>query len=371
MIAGFRSHGQQTAHHLDALLPRTPDFAMGHAARGLFCLMTACAKMLVPGRATLQSAKATAGQETPREAGWIAAMAHWLVGRPTQAIAAVEGVFRHHPSDTLSAKPSHGIRFMLDDSARLRRSVKRVLDAHGADHPCRSYLLGCRAFALQENDAYEGAETTGRERLELARDDAHVYEMAARPDDGIRLIEDKTLAWSASNNFRYHLCWGKAVLHPELGEQEIAQAFYDYQIPVNQTDDYRDIANATSLLMRLEQDGADVGNRWEVLANFAQARVENTGLAVLAGLNAFAEGRYDTAFPNLAAARPDIPAIGGCHAQRDVFERITIDAGLRAGRYGATEAILRDRLRLHAGCYDRSALSRPSIIDHARRIPAQ
>ena len=35
-----------------------------------------------------------------------------------------------------------------------------------------------------------------------------------------------------------------------------------------------------------------------------------------------------------------MPTIGGSHAQRDVFERMTIDAGLRAGRYDATEAIL-------------------------------
>lgn len=52
MIAHLLPHGRQTAHHRDALLTCTPNFAMGQAARGLFCLMSARAEMLAPARAT-------------------------------------------------------------------------------------------------------------------------------------------------------------------------------------------------------------------------------------------------------------------------------------------------------------------------------
>lgn len=426
VILGLLSHGRQTPVHLGRVMDIAPDFAMGHAVRGLFCLMTAHAEVLPAARDAHATAQAMAAQTpvTPREAGWITALGLWLDGKPTAAIAAVEEVLTALPHDTLSMKLSHGIRFMLGDSTGMRASVERVLDAHGDHHACRGYLLGCHAFTLEETGEYALAERAGRAALERAGDDAwglhavaHVYDMTARPDAGIALIEDNTAAWQGSNNFRYHVWWHKALLHLERGEIDLALGLYDAQIRADKTDDYRDIANATSLLMRLELEGTDVGPRWEELADFAQARVDDgclvfadlhyllaltgadrqgaraqmavrfardaaesgemaaqvdaPGTAALAGLNAFAEGRYDTAFLNLAAARALMPTIGGSHAQRDVFERMTIDAGLRAGRYDATSAILRDRLKQRGGHMDRFAATRFETLNTARGIAAQ
>lgn len=99
--------------------------------------------------------------------------------------------------------------------------------------------------------------------------------------------------------------------------------------------------------------------------------VDHPGKAALAGLNAFAEGRYDLAFANLITARPELQTIGGSHAQRDVFERITIDAGLRAGQMDQTEAILNERCALRAGHTDRFAATRFEKLEAARRIPAE
>ena len=101
------------------------------------------------------------------------------------------------------------------------------------------------------------------------------------------------------------------------------------------------------------------------------ARVADPGLAALAGLNAFAEGRYGAAFASLAEARPKMQSIGGSHAQRDVFERMAIDAGLRAGHFDAAESILHERLALRGGHKDRFAESRLAHLTRARRIPAQ
>ena len=100
------------------------------------------------------------------------------------------------------------------------------------------------------------------------------------------------------------------------------------------------------------------------------ARVAEPGKAALAGLNAFAEGRYDSAFRDLAAARPTMQTIGGSHAQRDGFERMTIDAGLRAGLNEATEALIEDRIARRAGAIDRFAATRLASLQDARRIPA-
>ena len=425
MIRAFMAHGTATPTHLGAVLSGAPDFAMGHAAKGLFCLMLGRKEMVVAahdaGRAAV-AALAAAGGST-RERLWVRALGEWLDGRPSGAIAAMERVLADTPSDTMSAKVSHAIRFILGDGHGMRASIENILAAHKG-HAFEGYVHGCHAFTLEETGEYDAAEAAGLRGLELAGDDAwglhavaHVYDMTARPDAGISLIENNVSAWDHCNNFRYHVWWHKALLHLERGETDIVLALYDQQIRADKTDDYRDIANATSLLMRLELEGVAVGDRWTELADFAQhrtddgcvvfadlhyqlalgaagrsdaqsamtqrfavdatrqgempARVADPGKAALSGLNAFAEGQYDIAFQNLAAARPGMQTIGGSHAQRDVFERMTIDAGLRAGHFDATEQILMDRLKLRAGHEDRFAATRFEQLSRARRIPAQ
>lgn len=423
MIRAFLAHGTATPTYLGAVMTAEPDFAMGHAARGLFSLMMGRRELVQTAQDALQSAhKCDAGN--PRERAWIDALEAWLAGRPSDAVAAMERTLRAYPADTLSAKVSHGIRFIMGDVRGMRRSIERVLAAHDADHSLRGFVLGCHAFTLEETGEYDRAEQAGRAGLELAPDDAwglhavaHVFDMTARPDLGIDLIESNTAAWDHCNNFRYHVWWHKALLHMDRGELDVALGLYDAQIRSEKTDDYRDISNATSLLLRLELEGTDVGPRWSELADIAERRTDDgcvvfadlhymlaltgaarpeaqramsarfahdahrdeemstryadPGIAAVSGLNAFAEGRYDAAFGDLVAARPNMQSIGGSHAQRDVFERLTIDAGLRAGRYDQTERILRARLKQRAGQADRFTRTRMASIAEARRIPAQ
>lgn len=425
MIRAFLAHGTATPTHLGAVLSGAPQFAMGHAAKGLFSLMMGRKELWgVAHQAGKDAATAlTQSGGSARERLWVRALGEWLDGRPSGAIAAMERVLTDHPTDTLSAKVSHAIRFILGDAVGMRASVENVLDAHKG-HALEGYLHGCHSFTLEETGDYKAAETAGLKGLELASDDAwglhavaHVYDMTARPDAGIALIENNVPAWDHCNNFRYHVWWHKALLHMDRGENDIVLALYDQQIRVDKTDDYRDIANATSLLMRLELEGTHVGDRWMELADFAQhrtddgclvfadlhyqlalgaagredaqvamserfaidaarqgempARVADPGRSALSGLNAFAEGRYDAAFQDLAAARPAMQIIGGSHAQRDVFERMTIDAGIRCGMYDATQIVIEDRIARRAGAVDRFAATRLATINDARRIPAQ
>ena len=69
------------------------------------------------------------------------------------------------------------------------------------------------------------------------------------------------------------------------------------------------------------------------------------GLGVAEGLAAFAEGEHQAAFARLRAARGELIRIGGSHAQRDVFERLTIEAALRAGALAEAGALIDDRVR--------------------------
>ncbi|MGD1883773.1 MAG: tetratricopeptide repeat protein [Paracoccaceae bacterium] len=426
MILAFLSHGQQTPIHLGAVLDAAPGFAMGHAAKGLFSLMMGRSELISVARDAHQTAVTALSNNpaTKRERLWVEALSGWLAGEPSRAIQAMERALQANPADTLSAKVSHAIRFILGDGQGMRRSIERILPAHDEAHKCRGYLLGCYAFTLEETGDYAAAERTGLAGLASAPDDAwglhavaHVYDMTARPDDGIRLIDSNVSAWDHCNNFRYHVWWHKALLHLDRGDLDLALALYDQEIRKDKTDDYRDISNATSLLVRLELEGIDVSDRWNELADLAESRVDDgclvfadlhymlalsaagrsepqavmqhryaigarhpgemaervadPGQAALVGLNAFSEGRYDTAFRSLVAARPAMQTIGGSHAQRDVFERMTIDAGLRAGHTDQVEIVLEDRLARRGGHADRFATTRFESLAQARRIPAQ
>ncbi|NJM84115.1 MAG: tetratricopeptide repeat protein [Tabrizicola sp.] len=421
MIRAFLAHGANTPVHLTAVLTRAPDFAMGHAVKGLFCMLLGRKEMVTTARECLVAARA--GQaDHPRERGLVLALDHWLAGHPSQSIAELEKILRTNPADTLVMKLGHAIRFVMGDSLGMRRSVERVIGAHGADHPFRGFALGCHAFTLEETGDYAGAERAGLEGLQHAVDDAwglhavaHVYDMTHQPGKGIEVIDDHSGTWLGCNNFRYHVWWHKALLHLDQGEIDHVIALYDDRIRADKTDDYRDISNAASLLMRLSLEGVPVGQRWEELADLAERRIEDgclafadlhymlaliggereaavakllhriadeatrqggsefdrilahPGYACANGLAAFAEGDFGKAFKALAAARPVMQTVGGSHAQRDIFERLTIDAGLRAGYFAQTEGILRQRTALRAGREDAFAARRREALAAARQ----
>jgi hypothetical protein len=421
MIRAFLAHGAATPVHLGRVLEEEPDAVLPLAARGLFCLMLARREMVAAARASADAARRALdpGCTPARAQAWLAALESWLDGSPDGAVFHLEGVLARNPADTLTMKTVHAIRFMRGDATGLRHSVERALAGHGADHPLRGYALGCHAFALEETGDYAAAEAAGRAGLLRAPDDAwglhavaHVHDMTHRPELGIALLDRNEAAWNHCNNFRFHVWWHKALMHLDRGEHEHVLALYDTKIRAERTDDFRDISNATSLLVRLELEGIDIGRRWGELADLAEARVEDgclvfadlhymlaltgdtrhaaarrlvaqvarsgdsktelgrvaahPGLALAEGLVAFGEGRYARAFAELLAARRHIAAVGGSHAQRDVFERIAVDAGIRAGRLPEVEAILADRTALRAGHADAFAESRRAWIAELR-----
>ncbi len=420
-IRAFLAHGSTTPTHLGAVLAANPDFAMAQAVRGIFCMLLGRREMVATARDALALAKAGRADH-PREQAFITALQVWLNGHPTHAIAAFEGILDANPADTLAMKLSQAIRFVMGDAKGMRRSVERVLPAHGPDHPLRGFAHGCHAFTLEETGDYAGAEAAGLHGLDAAPDDAwglhavtHVYDMTAQSQRGIDLITARDGSWLHCNNFRYHVWWHKALLHLDMSQIDAVLDIYDTKMRVDKTDDYRDIANASSLLMRLELEGTCVGTRWEELADLSEARIDDgclafadlhymlalmggerdvaiqkllsrlgqtaksmpeaefdkilahPGLACANGLAAFAEGNFEASFIALSAARPVMQTIGGSHAQRDVFERLTIDAGIRAGQADKAEALLLQRISLRAGAEDHFTSLRRGAIAALRQ----
>lgn len=133
--------------------------------------------------------------------------------------------------------------------------------------------------------------------------------------------------------------------------------------------------------------GGEAGDGAAMLARIARdaklgegeiaARMSAPGFDAAAGLAAFSEARFEVAFAHMERARDTLQLAGGSHAQRDVFERITIDAGLRAGYIDAAERLLCQRQIRRAGSEDAYTASRRDLIaaarggSGARTMPAQ
>jgi len=395
----FLAHGRETPDRLARVLEAEPDFALGWAAKGLMLLLLGRAELTLPARQAEARARAGLARvgATARERRYVDALTAWLSGRPSRAVACLERVLAVHPGDAMAMKLDHAIRFVLGDRRGMERMTRAVLPAYGPDHVFGGYALGCHAFALEENGRYRDAERAGRAGIERAADDAwglhavaHVYDMTARNDDGIAWLTGQESRWAHCNNFGYHVWWHLGLFHLDRGEYDRVLELYDTRIRAEHTDDYRDIANGASMLTRLEIEGIDVGDRWEELAALSAGRVEDgcvifadlhyllalhgagrlaeanrlvariaadaarsdhemhevaavAGHPAATGLAAFRAGQYSLAFERLRRARPELQRVGGSHAQRDVFSRLMIEAGLRAGLWDAAEAELTAR----------------------------
>ena len=404
MLEAVMAHAATAPQCLARALRADPGFALAHAVKGLMLLSLARAELLGPARDCLASARSAARLRpvTRREQMVIEALALWLDDAPRKAAERLEAILLVHPHDALALKLSHGIRFMLGDQREMLATLHRCAPGYDDSHPLAGYVAGCYAFALEERGFYADAERTGRRAVALSPRDAwgrhavaHVLEMTGRTEEGIAWLADSR-SIAHANNLRFHIFWHLALFRLERGDVAEVLRLYDEEIRAEATDDYRDIANAASLLARLEHAGIAVGDRWEELAAKAEGRVDDrrlvfadlhyvlsllgaghrdsaegiarnlardalggagterseaarSGALAAQGLIAFAEGDNATAARLFGAARGGLLAIGGSHAQRDLFEQAHIEALMRAEDYELAARLLEQRLSRRGG----------------------
>lgn len=403
-LEALLAHAAATPQHLARTIEADPDFALAHAAQGLMLLSLARREVTASARSCLARAQIAAllRPVTRRERMVMEALALWLDEAPRRAAERLEAILVAHPFDVLALKLSHGIRFMLGDQAQMLASLRRVAPGFGETHPLAGYVHGCYAFALEERGLYAEAERAGRRAVALSPRDAwgrhavaHVLEMTGRADEGVAWLGDGR-NWAHANNLRFHIVWHLALFRMERGETAEVLRLYDEEIRAEPTDDYRDIANGAALLARLDYAGVDVGGRWEELAEKAEGRVHDgrlvfadlhytlsllgagrhdaaetiarqlvddaqahrsverrvaarNGAFAAFGLIAFREGDYAEASRLLGAARDGLVAIGGSHAQRDLFEQAYAESLIRSGSHERAERVLSERLAHRGG----------------------
>lgn len=400
-VASLLGHRADLSGHLADCLRADPGCVPAHALAGFAARTMARAELVPTAASHLAAARAglAAAGGTAREHALVAALAAWQDGGDmARAAAILDGILQAAPRDALAMKLSHSLHFMLGNAAAMRQAVAGAAPAWDAGVPGFNYVLGMHAFALEETGEPAAAERLGRAAVAAEPADlwaghavAHVLEGAGRAAEGLAWTAGMAGHLAAGGSFGRHVHWHSALFHLHLGQADAALALYDQAIHDRPAEDVRDFANAASLLWRLEAQGLAVGQeRWDALAAIAARRAGEPGLAFidlhhvlalgaagrraelaekLVALRRRAAERADTqarivaecglpaaegiaealsgnpaaAVDRLLSVRRRWQAVGGSAAQRDLFERVLIDACLASGRITSAAALLTDR----------------------------
>jgi len=398
-IDSFLRFANDGGDHLGAALEADPDLALGHCLVGYFMRLANDPTLLPNGEAALARVTEIVAQGTvgSRERHHAAALTSWYGDDWPGAVVHWEKALLENPRDILALWASHLVLFFSGRMAPLRDSAARVLPYWPDGEPGAAYVHAMYGFALEENGAFEPAETWGRKASEAHPDGvwgvhavAHVLESQSRLREGVAWLSDLDTRWPTLGPFAHHMWWHRSLFHVELEEFDTVFELYERGIRPEQTMDYMDISNAAALLWRLNSRGVDVADRWQEFAEksaikkddhllpFSQAHfamvlgydgraddltgmIEGSrelakGEGTVAGLErdvllpmeegyaCVAKGAYAEALKHLLPVRYSVGHLGGSNAQRDVFAQTIIDCALRAKDFNQAQALLAERV---------------------------
>jgi tetratricopeptide (TPR) repeat protein len=407
----FRCMNAASPTTVERALAECPAMPMAHVLKGwLYLLGTEPEGVPVARDCAGQALRFAA---TERERGHAEAVRAVSEGRWRDGARQLEDVSARWPRDALAVHAGHQIDLLCGDARMLRDRVARVLPAWSPSMPGYHSLLGMYAFGLEENGDYDQAERHGRRAIELEPRDgwawhavAHVHEMRNRPDDGIAWLEPNAGEWSVDNFLAVHNWWHLALFRLERDDLDEVLRLFDGPIFGAGSVVVLDLVDASALLWRLHLRGADVGDRWDRVAdrwsafasagNFAfndmhammsfvaagrgaareavfdaqdssmqggadnAAFLREVGRAATCAIVAFGDGNYAETVRLLRAIRNHAHRFGGSNAQRDVIDLTLIEAAVRAGdrplarALAAERAVRRPESRVSLGFVERA-----------------
>lgn len=376
---------------ISAIKAADPNFVMGHVISTGLELVATTSSTRVDERlasAVKQTVELANSQDlSPRERLHVKAMELFSHGNFPKACDTWEDILVDHPTDMLALKFSHDAYFYMGAQTQMRDSVARVLPYWKPHMPLSGYLKGIYSFGLLETRFYDQAEKVAMEGLALTPDDAwsvhsvaHVYEMKAEVEKGLKFMEAREKDWQVSDVLASHNYWHWALYFIEKEQYEAALQIYDSQVlrRCKASGSMLDTVDACSMLCRLEMEGVCVKDRWRELLQVTQphtddhvtlfndlhflmvslgAKESGTSRRLLEGLQELAkepgdnqqlqlagtigvpmcqammeydQGNYNRAVEILYPLRYRIVDIGGSDAQRDLFNQLLIHAAVKS-----------------------------------------
>lgn len=281
------AHRPNSARLLDQLIAESPNEALGYAVRSLCTLVGGRQQSRIASLSSISDAniRLTNSSMDNRARAYVRAASAWCEGSLSRAAAILDDWSNGNPSDVLGVKFCTAIRFMSGDIPGILRVTRRTLNQLEATQFGFGFILGCHAFALEELGEYSTAEAFGRQAVEKAPDDAwgmhavaHVFEMTGRSRCGLEWLDLTQSRWEQCNNFSFHMAWHRGLFELSLGMFDAAIDTYDRNVRAVITDEYRDVANAISMLVRFERLGISVGERWGELVEIAHRQKADSTL---------------------------------------------------------------------------------------------
>ena len=388
-VAGFLAY-EARAERIVPAADEAEDCCIANVYAGFLWMLLEAPQAPRHAARYLAAAERTAPDATRRERLNVEVLRAWIADDVPRALAASAQTTDEFPRDLVLLKLEQYFEFNQGDFPAMLRAALKVLE-HNADV---AYVHGMAAFAYEECHLLAAAERAARRALELERKEpwaqhalAHVMLTQGRIEEGADFLERVASTWTDLNSFMItHLWWHAALFDLSRGRFAHALEIYDRHCWGVAKDYSQDQVGAVSLLARLEMAGADVGARWQELADHLAARSEDTvqpfltlqylyGLAragrpesrtllealrqrarvapahtrevwrdvalpAAEGLDAFARGDYGRAWRELGRAMPRLIEVGGSHAQRDLFQQIVLQAAIGSGRLAAAQQML-------------------------------
>ncbi len=255
---------------LDEASARDAEFVMGPVFTGSYRILGAGIPTGKEISTDLRRAHERSAGATKQERAHVAAFETLVLGDFSEAASQWGQIVRDHPQDVVAARIAHDIYLHVGNIEDRLLSSENALQAWKVGEPGYGWLLGNYSFALEEAGRYAEAERAGLAALEENPTDcwalhslAHVYEHMDAQDTAILLLRSNQNWWSKSDLLAGHIWWHLALRLIESRDYEEVFAIADEQMADGVTP-FR-LADATSLLWRLELDGQDVGGRWHVL----------------------------------------------------------------------------------------------------------
>ncbi len=369
-----------------------------HAAAAHMGLEAACGYRAA--RPYLEHAKRHAGEATDRERCFVEAVEAWWNDNPKRTMQLQREMAERWPQDLVAAKWGQYYCFNLGDADGMLAIAEAVLPHHS--HIPQAH--GMHAFGLEQCHRLTEAEAAGRRAVLMETAEpwahhavAHVMETQGRLEEGIAWLEDHSATWEDRSIFiRGHNWWHLALFHMDVEDYDAALNIFDERLWGEWPEFGQEQIGAISMLWRLEMRGVDVGDRWTpIAAKVAERELEHiqpfhdlhyvfalsragwqdqvdafldsmkrhaarrdaywrpvwTDVAVPAAMAMadYAADRNEGAYRLLKDVMPRLQAIGGSHAQRDVFVQTWIDVLMRTRREREAAHLLTERAKARPG----------------------